>query len=93
MQQASRGCIDRLPSHRLRSSANREQSFTRALHAVAQASSDAGVLILAQQCPLATTQIEPSVFDETPRKNLCLSIEFPERITGMEIGSIHSKGR
>ena len=58
--------------------------------AVAQAPSDACVLILAQHYPLATTQIEPSVLDEASRKNLRLYVEFPERIAGMELGSVQS---
>ena len=56
--------------------------------AVAQAPSNAGVLILAQDYPLAATHIKPSVLDEASHKNLRLYIEFPKRITGIRLGSI-----
>ncbi|MDP8231460.1 MAG: hypothetical protein P9L91_02190, partial [Candidatus Zophobacter franzmannii] len=56
--------------------------------AVKQAPQSASVLILAQEYPLTATRIEPAVLDEAMRKNLRLYIEFPERITGIKLGSI-----
>ena len=56
--------------------------------AVEQAPSNAGVLILAQDYPLAATHIKPSVLDEASHKNLRLYIEFPKRITGIRLGGI-----
>ncbi len=58
--------------------------------AVTQAPPNAGVLILAQGYPLKATDVEPAVLDEALQKHLRLYIEFPERITGIRLGSIQT---
>jgi len=64
--------------------------FDNPSQAVTHAPSNAGVLILAQDYPLAATHIEPSILDEASQKNLRLYIEFPRRIEGIQLGRIQT---
>jgi hypothetical protein len=64
--------------------------FDHAGQAVAQAPSNAGVLILASAYPSETTTIPPKVFDEAAKKHLRLYIEFPTHLPGMTVGKIQT---
>ena len=64
----------------------RYRRFDSPLQAVRQAPRSAGVLILADDYPAGTTDIEEAVFEHASRKQLRLYIEYPTRVPGIEIG-------
>jgi len=69
--------------------------FEKPGQAVQEATSGAGVLILADQYPTNTTQIENVVFEQAASKNLRLYVDYPASLPGMEVGKprTHKKGQ
>ena len=59
--------------------------FSNAAQALNSAQPGAAVLILADQYPEQTTRLDPADFDLAIKKNLCLYLEYPAAVPGLDL--------
>jgi hypothetical protein len=62
------------------------ERFDEATEAIQAAPVGAGVLVLADEYPETTTELDPSLFAAAAAKDLRLYVEYPSQLPGLEVG-------